>query len=75
MPKVVKNIPLMDLASFLIESPEHPTHVGVIFVGFTEDDSTRAGYVLIPFALIVDVFLVIVMAIACIMDLDGCVPP
>lgn len=28
MTKIVKNIPLMDLASYLIESPEHPTHVG-----------------------------------------------
>ena len=32
MAKVVKNIPFMDLASFLMETPESPKHVGTIQV-------------------------------------------
>ena len=30
MPSIVKNIPLMDLAAYLIESVDSPTHVGML---------------------------------------------
>jgi diacylglycerol O-acyltransferase len=32
MPRIVKNIPLMDLAAYLIESVDSPTHVGMLQV-------------------------------------------
>jgi len=40
MPRVLKNIPLLDLVSFLIETPQTPMHVGVLQV-FEPVNGTR----------------------------------
>jgi diacylglycerol O-acyltransferase / wax synthase len=42
MPRIVKNIPLMDLMSYLIESVDSPTHVGMLQVFKPGKESTRA---------------------------------